>query len=206
MIRLRQVRKRFATGFTLTIPHLNITEGLTLVKGSSGSGKTTLLELLATVIPPDDGSISWNHLTYDKHVRQIRKHIGYVPDHISSYDNMNVQQFLTYMSELKGIVEPAVVLAAMDLFQLRSYADQSISTLSIGTQRRVVIAQAFIGTPAIIVMDNPLVGLDSFESRRLGSLFSIYARTRHVIMVCQEQEEVNCDAVLSLDNGKLFFQ
>lgn len=206
MIRLRQLRKSFQTGFSLSVPHLNIVEGLTLVKGSSGSGKTTLLELLATVISPDNGTISWDSMDYNKDIRMVRRSVGYVPDHISSYDNMKVVQFLTYMSELKGIVDPAVVDAAMDLFQLRSYANQSITKLSIGTQRRVVIAQAFIGTPSLIVMDNPLVGVDSFESRRLSSLFAIYARNRHVIMVCQEHDELNCDHVLTLDNGKLFFR
>lgn len=206
MIRLRQLRKSFKTGFTLSVPHLNIAEGLTLVKGASGSGKTTLLELLATVVSPDDGMISWNQLTYGEDTRLIRRSLGYVPDHITSYDNMKVEQFLTYMSELKGITDSSVVHAAMDLFQLRSHANQSVSRLSLGTQRRVVMAQAFIGTPSLIVMDNPLVGVDSFERRRLSSLFAVYARNRHVIIVNQEDENLNYDHILTLDNGRLFFR
>lgn len=209
MIDLQRVHKQY-NSFHLSIEKLTISKGLTLLAGKNGAGKTTLLEMLATAIYPDCGVITYAGKSEEEDLPLIRSEIGYLPAEIEPYEEMTVSQFLRHLGELKGLDESEMTREGADwmkVFRLDEVGEVKIQHLSEGERRRVVIAQAFLGYPTFLFLDEPLNNLDIEEQRRLTALLYRYAAQRAVIVSTHELNrwDGQCDALLLLDGGTVRF-
>jgi ABC-2 type transport system ATP-binding protein len=206
MISLNQVTAT-AGGFRLHIEFARFRTGLSLLVGRNGSGKSTLLRLLATVQSPDSGEIRYGSRNVRDALPVIRSRIGYVPSGLDIYEEMTPYRFLSYMSELKGRRDRDEIGSLLARFGLERLKNKKIGDLSHGQRQKTAIAQAFIGSPYVLLLDEPLQFLDSLERRSLVSALIRYSGSRIVIVATHEWKEWDFepDKLLWIDDGNLQF-
>ncbi|WNQ11171.1 ABC transporter ATP-binding protein [Paenibacillus aurantius] len=192
--------------FRLHVPELAIGRGLTLLTGRNGSGKSTLLNILSTAWLPDRGGIDYDGLSLAESRPILRSRIGFLPSGLELHEDMTAEKFLRYMGELKGIYdqEPArTLLEEMDLTSLRR---RRIRELSQGQRQKLALAQALLGQPAYLFLDEPLTFLDSGERRQVVSWLGRYALRRHVVVSSHELNEWEpAESILWLNEGGVLF-
>jgi len=209
MIEIHGLSKRL-NHFQLRVDHLTLAPGTTLVVGQNGAGKSTFLHLLATVLEPDQGRIIYAH-DPDCPLPLIRSKIGFLPAGIELYQEMTVNQFLTYLAELKGLDKTArrnETEKLLRLFDLKTLQNNKLKHLSQGYQQRVAIAQSLLGRPQFLFLDEPFTFLDSMEKRRVISILRRhYSRERVAVVVAHDLQEWEgfCDHVLWMDEGRVRF-
>ncbi|MGH3750684.1 MAG: ATP-binding cassette domain-containing protein, partial [Micromonosporaceae bacterium] len=157
---------------------LEFGEGMLGLLGANGAGKTTLMRLLSTVLKPTSGRIfiDGHDLATRAGARAVKSLLGYLPQEFSLYPHLTGWEFLDYLALLKGIDDPAVRRRQCgDLLEQVSMADVArdrIGTYSGGMKRRIGIAQALLGDPRLIIVDEPTAGLDPQERMRVRSLLA----------------------------------
>jgi ABC-type multidrug transport system ATPase subunit len=203
--------------FTLHIPRMTLGSGITLVVGRNGAGKSSLLHLLGTAELPDTGQVVYDGLTVDRSLPAIRAAIGFVPTGVELYEEMTVLKLLRYLGQLKGAVPgPGIGASAgadagetieqiIAAFRLEPYRDRKIKMLAQGIRQRIALAQAWLGKPRYLFLDEPLNALDSLERLSFIRLLAGYASTRAAIVSTHELGEWEAWAhrIVWLDNGKL---
>lgn len=127
--------------------------------GHNGAGKTTLMKLIATISKPTSGSLSVCGFDTQKQGDEVRRLIGYLPQELNMYPSLTVQDFVNYMAELKGVKNKKKVMQVLEQVDMAQFANRPISQLSGGMKRRVGIAQALVGNPQILIVDEPTAGL-----------------------------------------------
>lgn len=178
--------------------------------GPNGAGKTTLMNILVGVLPPKKGIVKLNDVDILKDHKYSIKSIGYLPQNFEIYGNITGLDFLNYVCKMKGISrdnQKKEIEKVVDKFNLRSVIDSSFRKYSGGYKRRLGIAQAMIGEPKLIIIDEPTVGLDPeqrFEFRNylsnIGGEATILIST-HIV----EDIEHYCKKILTINNGTLEF-
>jgi ABC-2 type transport system ATP-binding protein len=192
---------------------LELSNGVTGLLGPNGAGKTTLLRILATSLAPSSGELRiLGHDPASPAGRlAIRRGLGYVPQELGLYDNFTAFDFVDYIAILKEHVhrrarhdEVRRVIDEVDLGDVRS---KKIRKLSGGMRRRVALAQALLGDPALLVLDEPTVGLDPEQRLRFRQMVSRHADRRCVVLSTHMTEDVEalCDRVIVLDRGAVTF-
>jgi len=212
-IRLAGVTKRFRSRAALSLVSAEIGHGVTGVLGPNGAGKTTLLRLVATALQPDTGEL--DILGYDPAAADgrlaIRRRLGYLPQDVGMYSGFTVREFVDYVAILKEITDRnerrAETDRVLDEVGLGDRAGQRIRSLSGGMRRRVGLAQALLGNPALLVLDEPTVGLDPVLRLQFRELVSRYATTGTVLLSTHLTEDVAafCQTVLVIEGGQLIF-
>ncbi|MFC0329424.1 ATP-binding cassette domain-containing protein [Paenibacillus sepulcri] len=206
MLELQQVIWRAAgTDFQLRIPRLAVKPGITLLVGRNGAGKSSLLKLLATAQFPAAGEIRYDGLTAERDLPVIRSMIGFVPTGIELYEEMKAARLLHYLAELKGGADERHLEYLMNAFHIAPYKTRKIKTLAQGIRQRIALAQAWIGSPAYIFLDEPLNALDSLERLRFIRFMASHARNQTIIVSTHELNEWEAwaDQVIWLDNGRI---
>ena len=176
--------------------------------GPNGAGKSTLMKLLVAALLPTDGSIQVDGMPLARAERQYKARLGYLPQDFGLFDELTAVQFLDYMAALKGLREPKEAIRnAVCAVGLEEKAHARIRTLSGGQRQRVGIAQALLGDPALLIFDEPTVGLDPEERIRFRTLFSHTAQDRLVLLSTHIIEDVQsvCDQIVVLDRGRALF-
>lgn len=176
--------------------------------GHNGAGKTTIMKMLSATLEPDSGSISFNGVDPTVDPKTVQRALGYLPESLPVYPEMLVADYLDYAAALKGIevcqrrAEITRVVHETDI--LPKLLDP-ISTLSRGYKQRVGVAQAILGKPSLLILDEPTNGLDPSQTEQMRHLIQGLARTATVILSTHIMQEVDavCDRVLILRNGKL---
>lgn len=213
-IQIQELSKRYRNGKkALNGVNLSIENGMFGLLGPNGAGKTTLLRILATLLRPTEGRATVNG--YDVSDRRqkwiIKQMLGYLPQELGLYPALTVCEFLAYVAVLKNIhdakkrsAELSKVLASAGL---DSSAQQRIQTLSGGMKQRVGIAQALLGDPQLLIVDEPTAGLDPEERVRFRSLLSNLAAERIVILSTHIVEDIatSCRDMAILDEGRVRF-
>ena len=207
------VRKRFRGTTALDGVDLNLSPGITGLLGPNGAGKTTLLRILATVLPVDAGEVRL--LGRDPHVpadrTEVRRRLGYLPQELGFPRPFSAFAFVDYMAILKEWDDAATrhaevrrVLGQVDLDRI---ATKRIRTLSGGQRRRVGLAQALLGSPELLVLDEPTTGLDPEQRASLRNLLAETARRSTLIISTHQTEDVAalCERVIVLDAGRVRF-
>ncbi len=192
---------------------LQLDRGIVGLLGPNSAGKTTLLSILATVSAPDSGGISV--LGYDpaeaSQRLEIRRRLGFLPQDLGYHRHFTAAAFLDYVAILKEITQPrqrraeiARVLAAVDL---TGQAGQRIRTLSGGMRRRLGLAQALLGEPDLLVLDEPVSGLDPEQRLRFRELLSRLPGDPVVLLSTHQVDDVTavCSAVVVLLAGQVQF-
>ena len=176
--------------------------------GPNGAGKSTLMKLLVAALLPTTGSILVNGQPLPRVERQLKARLGYLPQDFGLFDELTVEQFLDYMAALKGLRDPrAVIRQVIRSVNLEEKARAKIRTLSGGQRQRVGIAQALLGDPELLILDEPTVGLDPEERIHFRNLFSQTAQNRLVLLSTHIIEDIQsvCGQLVVIDQGQVLF-
>jgi ABC-2 type transport system ATP-binding protein len=209
---LEGVSKRYGRTIALQPTSLELRPGVVGLLGPNGAGKSTLLSMLATSQPPSTGTITVaGHRVTGSHSErtEARRCIGYLPQEVVFPRGMTAFGFLDYLAVLKEWRDTrqrhAEVRRCLDLVQLGERGSMKVSRLSGGQRRRLGIAQTLIGSPDLLVLDEPTTGLDPEQRASLRGLLSGLAGT--VLLATHQTEDVAalCDRVIVIDSGSVRF-
>lgn len=174
--------------------------------GANGAGKSTTMNILTGYLKPLSGEVTINGLDMRKNPKQAKQKIGYLPELPPLYMDMRVVDYLIFSAELKGIKNrKEEVDRVIDFANLEDYRIMRIKKLSKGLQQRVGFAQALLGNPPVLLLDEPLVGLDPQESKRIREYIRELGRDHSIIIsshILSEIEEL-CGEILMLRDGAL---
>ena len=176
--------------------------------GPNGAGKSTLMKLLTAGLLPTAGGIRIDGQPLLKCEKQLKASLGYLPQAFGLYDELTVYQFLDYMAALKGICDSRqAVKEAIMAVNLKEKEKARIRTLSGGQRQRVGTAQAILGRPEFLVLDEPTVGLDPEERVNFRNMFSRIARKRLVLLSTHIIEDIQhvCDRLIVIGKGQVLF-
>lgn len=176
--------------------------------GPNGAGKSTLMKLLVTSLLPTAGSIMLDGAPLARSEKQLKAKLGYLPQSFGLYEELTVWQFLDYMAALKGIRDSkAAIRAVLSETNLLEQRKVRIGTLSGGQRQRVGIAQALLGRPELLILDEPTVGLDPEERINFRNLFSRAAEDKIVLLSTHIIEDVQsiCNRLIAIDHGRILF-
>jgi ABC-2 type transport system ATP-binding protein len=212
-VQVTEVTKSFGRTRALAGATFAAGTGVTGLLGPNGAGKTTLLRILATVAAPGGGRVRL--LGRDPRDAQdrleIRRRLGYLPQEPGFHRGFTVTEFVDYVAILKEMTgraeRRAEVRRVVDLVGLTDVADRRIRALSGGMRRRVGVAQALLGEPELVVLDEPTAGLDPEQRLRFRDLLSRIGEDRTVVLSTHQTEDVAalCPHVVVLDGGRTVF-
>ena len=176
---------------------LQFAPGVLGLLGPNGAGKSTLMRILATLTKPTSGSVSWNGHDIAKEPDRLRAVLGYLPQYFGVYDSLDAREFLAFLAAVKGIGGKAARLrieACLDMAGLADTGDRRLGQFSGGMRQRVGIAQALLNDPALLIVDEPTVGLDPDERLRFQHLITDLAADRVVILSTHIVSDVEASA------------
>ena len=166
---------------------LEIQPGIFGLLGPNGAGKTTLMKILATLLEPDGGTAEMDGLDLINAKAETRKKLGYLPQDFGLYPTLTAVQMLNYFAKLKGVTDRkerhSLVDALLERVNLTAERNRRLGGFSGGMRQRVGIAQALIGDPELLIVDEPTAGLDPEERSRLHNLLAESARENTVILL-----------------------
>lgn len=166
---------------------LELPPGVFGLLGPNGSGKTTLMKIVATLLEPDSGTIRMNGDDLLAHKNQTRRMLGYLPQDFGLYPTLTARQMLDYLAKLKGITNKTerhtLIDALLERVNLSAEPTQPLGEFSGGMRQRLGIAQALIGEPELIIVDEPTAGLDPQERVRFHNLISETANGNTVVIL-----------------------
>jgi ABC-2 type transport system ATP-binding protein len=179
--------------------------------GLNGAGKSTTLKILAGLMPPSSGSVLVDGVDLVAHPEQVHGRIGYLPEDPPLYTDMRVADFVRYIGRLKGLSASEVearLPGVLETAQLTDRAGQVIDTLSHGYRKRVGIAQAIIHDPRLVILDEPISGLDPVQIVGMRAVIRSLAKGRAVLISSHILSEIEqtCDRIVVLRGGKLVAQ
>ncbi|WP_026888717.1 ATP-binding cassette domain-containing protein [Clostridium beijerinckii] len=182
--------------------------GITSVLGANGAGKTTLMKVLIGANKPSTGKILLNNENLLKDSNNI---IGYLPQNFDTYDNITGYDFLSYVCDIKNVdstEKKQHIDKVVEQFNLESIISKTIGSYSGGYKRRLGIAQAVIGNPNIVVIDEPTVGLDPEQRLEFRHYLSEIGKERIVLISTHilEDVELYTNNILIIDQGSIIFK
>lgn len=209
LVRVEKVSKRFGDFQALKDISFELKQGEVLgFLGPNGAGKTTAMRIMTGYFPPSSGRVFMHGLEFSKHPKQIKKSIGYLPEVVQLYSDMQVIEFLKFTARIKGT--PARYLnrqldAILERCGLQDVRRRMIGKLSKGYRQRVGLAQALTGNPELLILDEPTSGLDPKQIVEFRELIRELARERTLILSTHILPEVHmlCDRVLILNEGRV---
>ena len=191
---------------------LSIPAGMFGLLGPNGAGKSTLMRTIATLQEPDSGSIQLDDIDALKDKTALRRCLGYLPQEFGAYPRTSPEVMLNHVAVLKGITEKKVrkvlveqLLTKTNLWDVRK---KSIDTFSGGMKQRFGIAQALIGEPKLIIVDEPTAGLDPAERRRFQNLLAKIGEDVVVILSTHIVDDVSdlCPRMAIMGEGRILIE
>jgi ABC-2 type transport system ATP-binding protein len=210
MIRLTDLTKRYG-GFTaVDAINLEVPKGeLFGFLGPNGAGKTTTLRMIAGILRPTGGKVEIAGVDILKDPIVAKTRLGFIPDRPFIYEKLTGAEFLRFVAGLYGQDGPRVEHRARELlalFDLEDWRDELVESYSHGMRQKLIISSAFVHRPDVIVVDEPMVGLDPKAARILKDLFREYTRRGNTIMMSThtlEVAEAMCDRIAIVQGGKI---
>ena len=209
MLELDHLTKTYSNGHTaLADVSLSLGPGVVGLLGPNGAGKSTLMTILATVTRPTSGTFRWKGTDGVANPVAVRRELGYLPQDFGIYERLTATEFLLYLGRLKGLSGKALgerVDGLLELVNLHNAAKRPLGGFSGGMRQRVGIAQALLGDPKLLIVDEPTVGLDPDERVRFRNLLAEIAHDRVVILSTHIVSDVEAVAttLAVLRQGKL---
>lgn len=208
-IEIKHLSKHYKSGVTaLEDITFSVKGGVFGLLGHNGAGKSTLMKAIVTILEQSSGTIHVCGYDTQKEGEQVRSRIGYLPQELAMYPSLSVFDFVNYMAELKGISDKNAVEYALKQVEMLEYSKRKIGQLSGGMKRRVGIAQALVGDPQILIVDEPTAGLDPEERVRFRGVLSRFAKDgKTVLLSTHIVEDVYqiCEELAVLRKGHLFY-
>ena len=191
--------------------NLEISTGMFGLLGPNGAGKSTLMRIIATLQEADEGSVKFGEIDIVNQKNEVRKILGYLPQEFGVYPKMNAEEMLDHFALLKGVTNNKerkelvkALLHQTNLYQVRR---RKLGGYSGGMKQRFGIAQALIGNPQLIIVDEPTAGLDPAERHRFHNLLSEIGENIIIILSTHIVEDVSdlCSSMAIINQGKLLF-
>jgi ABC-2 type transport system ATP-binding protein len=210
MISLRGVKKRYGKFAAVKGIDLDVHRGEIFgFLGPNGAGKTTTIRIVAGVLQPSEGRVVVGGDDLEERPEAAKTRIGYIPDRPYLYEKLSGGEFLRFVAGLwgkEGDVVEARVDRLLELFQLTQWKDELIESYSHGMRQKILISSALIHQPELIVVDEPLVGLDPRAARLLKDLFKAFAKNGGTVFLSThtlEVAEALCDRIAIIDKGEI---
>jgi ABC-2 type transport system ATP-binding protein len=210
MIQLEQLTKKYGTFTAVDALDLEVPSGqLFGFLGPNGAGKTTTLRMIAGILRPTSGRVRIRGIDVVEQPNEAKAVLGYIPDRPFIYEKLTGMEFLRFVAGLYGQQGAQVEHRSRELlglFDLEDWRDELVESYSHGMRQKLIISGAFVHKPDVIVVDEPMVGLDPKAARTLKDLFREYTRRGHTIMMSTHTLEVAqtlCDRVAIIRRGKI---
>lgn len=191
---------------------LEITNGMFGLLGPNGAGKSTLMRTIVALQEPTSGIIEFNGINILENPMFIRQNLGYLPQEFGVYPKISAYRLLDHLAVLKGIVDKKErhdqILYLLQQTNLLQHKDKAVHSFSGGMRQRFGIAQALLGNPKIIIVDEPTAGLDPEERNRFNNLLSEIGESIIVVLSTHIVEDVRdlCPQMAIISNGKLILE
>jgi len=176
--------------------------------GPNGAGKSTTMKMITGFLTPTAGTAKICGFDILSQPIEAKKKIGYLPEGAPAYPDMNPEDFLTFIAEIRGLqgdIKRKRVREVIEKVNLGNVAHQSIDTLSKGYKRRVGLAQAILHDPDVLILDEPTDGLDPNQKHEVRTLIKNMAKEKVIILSTHILEEVDavCTRAIIIANGKI---
>jgi ABC-type multidrug transport system ATPase subunit len=205
---LRNVTKRY--GQTVALDQLSymFSPGIYGILGSNGAGKSTLLKLISDNLKRDGGQILYDGTEILQLGAAYRGILGYMPQEQGYYAEMTIQTFLQYIAVLKGIPRKEArqqINALLEATNLAQHTTKRLQECSGGMRQRVLLAQAMLGDPKVLILDEPTAGLDPEERIRIRNYIATFSQNRIILLATHIVSDIESisDQILLLDHGQL---
>ncbi|WKL47737.1 ABC transporter ATP-binding protein [Flavobacterium pectinovorum] len=210
---IKNLSKMYENGTqALSNVSLEITNGMFGLLGPNGAGKSTLMRTIAALQEPTSGSVAFNGVNILENPMFIRENLGYLPQEFGVYPKISAYRLLDHLAILKGIVNKQErndqILTLLQQTNLLQHKDKAVHSFSGGMRQRFGIAQALLGNPKIIIVDEPTAGLDPEERNRFNNLLSEIGESVIVLLSTHIVEDVRdlCTKMAIISNGKLILE
>ncbi len=209
-LEIKNITKIYPNGVkALDNINLTITNGMFGLLGANGAGKSSLMRTIATLQSPSEGTIKFNDIDVINNPDEVRKQLGYLPQEFGVYPKVSAEELLNHISVLKGIIDKKArkeqVEALLVQTNLYDQRKKDVYTYSGGMRQRFGIAQALLGDPKLIIVDEPTAGLDPEERNRFLNLLSEIGENVIVILSTHIVADIHdlCSNMAILSNGSL---
>lgn len=207
-LRIEHLIKKYGEKVALRDFSYTFTPGIYGILGANGAGKSTLLNLITDNVKRTDGQILWDGTDILKLGKRFRGKLGYMPQQQGMYNDFSARAFLRYMARIKEIPKKQAdeqIEQLLELVNLRDDAHKKVGGFSGGMRQRVLLAQALLGDPQILILDEPTAGLDPRERLRLRQYISDLAQDRIVFLTTHIVSDIEsiADDVLLMKQGEL---
>jgi ABC-type multidrug transport system ATPase subunit len=210
MLQISHLSKTYPNGVkALQDVSLDISNGMFGLLGPNGAGKSSLMRTIATLQDADSGTITFNGIDVSKQKTELRKVLGYLPQEFGVYPKVSAEEMLHYIARLKGISNDKerkeLVKALLEQVNLYNHRTKALGGYSGGMKQRFGIAQALIGDPKLIIVDEPTAGLDPAERLRFNNLLSEIGEHIIVILSTHIVDDVSalCNDMAIIAGGKV---
>lgn len=210
ILQIEQLKKTYPNGVSaINDVSLTITNGMFGLLGPNGAGKSSLMRTIAGLQSPDSGKILLNGIDVVKDTSNIKKKLGYLPQEFGVYPKISATDLLSHIAVLKGVINKKErkeqVAALLEQTNLYQHRNKEVYSFSGGMKQRFGIAQALLGNPEIIIVDEPTAGLDPEERSRFNNLLSEIGEQVIVLLSTHIVEDVKnlCSRMAIINNGKV---
>ncbi|MCF2947825.1 ABC transporter ATP-binding protein [Paraglaciecola aquimarina] len=209
MLSVENITRTYGSFTAVDQVSFNIKQGeIVGLLGHNGAGKTTIMKMLSGYIEPNQGEIFIDGKNLELEAKSIQSSLGYLPESLPVYPEMTVADYLDYAADIKGLtknIKKAEIKKAIQATELTSKLLAPIDTLSRGFKQRVGVAQAILGQPKLLILDEPTNGLDPTQTEQMRKLIKSVAKHATVILSTHIMQEVDalCDRVLIINSGQL---
>ena len=208
MLEIRNLSKEYGNNLALDSFTINMKDGIYGILGANGAGKSTLMNLITDNVTRTSGQILYNGRDILEMGADFRRMVGYMPQQQGFYEQFSARAFIIYMASLKGIKGKQAAKEAdrlLELVNLENVAHKKIGSFSGGMKQRVLLAQALIGEPKILILDEPTAGLDPKERIRIRNFISELSKDKIIIDATHVVSDIECiaDEVLLMKKGKM---
>ena len=205
-LRIEHLTKKYGEKVALRDFTYTFTPGIYGILGANGAGKSTLMNLITDNVKRNEGQILWNGTDILKLGKRFRAKLGYMPQQQGMYNDFSARAFLRYMAQIKEIKQAdEQIEQLLDVVNLREDAHKKVGGFSGGMRQRVLLAQALLGDPQILILDEPTAGLDPRERLRLRQYIADLAQNRIVFLTTHIVSDIEsiADDVLLMKQGEL---
>lgn len=207
-LELIDLTKQYGNYTALNHANITFTEGIYGILGANGAGKSTMMNLLTDNITRTGGKILFNGTDILDLGKDFRRVLGYMPQQQGFYENMTAQTFLFYMAELKGVPKKQAAREIDDLLEVTNLSHvrhKKLGGYSGGMKQRVLLAQALLGDPQVVILDEPTAGLDPKERIRIRNFISSLSRNRIILLATHIVSDIEyiSDQILMMKKGQM---
>ena len=211
MLEIKHINKSFGTKQALSNISLSLEPGIYGLLGPNGAGKSTLMNIMTDNLHPDSGVVLWNGKSIFTNNRDYRKIVGYAPQQQGLYDSFTGRRFLSYMGALKEMKKSEAekeIERVAGLVNLTARLEDKIKSYSGGMKQRLLVAQALLGEPEFIILDEPTAGLDPKERVRVREALHSLAEDKIILVATHVVSDVESIAkkIIILQSGKIVAQ